>query len=52
MMQREHIVLRKEIAVRKAGMQTVRKAESIRRSDRQLIREILDRRHQVSVILS
>jgi len=49
MMQRKHFVLRERKEVRKASMQT-REAES--RSDRQLIREILDRRHEVSVILS
>jgi hypothetical protein len=48
-MQRKQFVLREKKAVRKASMRTVQ-AES--RSDRQLFREILDRRHEVSVILS
>lgn len=49
MMQRKHFVLREKKDVRKSSMQT---AEAESRSDRQLIREILDRRHEVSVILS
>jgi len=48
-MQCKHFILKEKKAVRKTSMQT-REIES--RSDRQLIREILDRRHEVSVILS
>ncbi len=50
-MQRK-LVLKEKKAVRKASIQTRRQAESVGRSDRQLIREILDRRHEVSIILS
>ncbi|MCX9010200.1 MAG: hypothetical protein OIN66_03655 [Candidatus Methanoperedens sp.] len=51
-MQSKNFVLREKRGVRKASMPTGRQAESTRRSDKQLIREILDRRHDVSVILS
>ncbi len=49
MMPRKNFDLREKKAVRKSSMQT---GEAESRSDRQLIREILDRRHDVSVILS
>lgn len=52
MMQRKQFVLREKKEVRKASMSTLRHAESRRRNDSQSIREILDRRHEVSVILS
>jgi hypothetical protein len=51
-MQRQQFVLREEKEVRNASISTVRQAERERRIDRQFIREILDRRHEVSVILS
>ncbi|MCG2728633.1 MAG: hypothetical protein L6244_08305 [Candidatus Methanoperedenaceae archaeon] len=51
-MQRKQFVLRDKKDIRKASMPTVRYTENERRIDRQLIREILDRRHEVSVILS
>ncbi|MDD5474014.1 MAG: hypothetical protein PHU34_07680 [Candidatus Methanoperedens sp.] len=51
-MQRKQFVLRERKDIRKASMPTVRHTENERRNDRQLIREILDSRHEVSVILS
>jgi hypothetical protein len=47
-----HIVLKERKEVRKAIIPTGSGAESMRLSDRQLVREILDRRYEVSVILS
>lgn len=52
LMQSKKFVLKEKRGVRKASMPTGRPAESTRRLDKQLIREILDRRHDVSVILS
>jgi hypothetical protein len=51
-MQRKQFVIGEKREIRKASMPTLKQAESRRRSDRQFIREILDRRHEVSVILS
>ncbi|MCZ7393471.1 MAG: hypothetical protein ABOK23_13115 [Candidatus Methanoperedens sp.] len=51
-MQRRQFVLSGKKDARKASVSTLRQVESERRNDRQSIREILDRRHEVSVILS
>jgi hypothetical protein len=52
LMQHKQFVLREKNEIRKASMRALRQAERGRHNDRQFIREILDRRHEVSVILS
>ncbi|MDD5616196.1 MAG: hypothetical protein PHH85_08340 [Candidatus Methanoperedens sp.] len=51
-MQRKQSIPKADKKVRKVVSPKARQVESVRQSDSQLIREILDRRHQVSIILS
>ncbi len=51
-MQRKQFVLKERKKERNAVKAEAMSTDRIRRNDRQAIREILDRRHQVSIILS